>query len=71
MYVEKLDLENIRTFTGGKGLTFVHPDLDFRLLLANSPDKQLRLLMPTFIKRLFLNLFKLGTVIPISEAMVK
>lgn len=46
MYVEKLDLENIRTFTGGKGLTFVHPDLDFRLLLANSPDKQLRLPKP-------------------------
>ena len=26
MYIERLDLENIRTFTGGKPLVFVHPD---------------------------------------------
>lgn len=30
MYIERLDLENIRTFTGGRPLEFVHPDGDYR-----------------------------------------
>ena len=30
MYIERLHLENIRTFTGGRSLVLVHPDGDYR-----------------------------------------
>src|SRR5438067_2151650 len=32
MYIDRLDLENVRTFAGpaGKPLVFVHPESDFR-----------------------------------------
>lgn len=46
MYIERLDLENIRTFTGGKPLDFVHPDGDYRPPKSEKADKDSRLPKP-------------------------
>ena len=43
MYIERLDLENIRTFTRGKPLIFVHPDGDYR---TQHSDRDARLPKP-------------------------
>ena len=46
MYIERLDLENIRTFTGGKSLVFLHPDGDYRPLNSAKGANDLRLPKP-------------------------
>jgi predicted ATPase len=46
MYIERLDLENIRTFTGGKPLVFVHPDGNYRPPKSEKADKDSRLPKP-------------------------
>lgn len=46
MYIERLDLENIRTFTGGKPLVFVHPDGDYRPPRSEKAEKDPRLPKP-------------------------
>ena len=48
MYIEQLDLENLRTFAGvaGKPLVFVHPECDFRPLKTPPSPEDERLPMP-------------------------
>lgn len=46
MYIERLDLENIRTFTGGEPLVFVHPDGDYRPPRSEKAEHDSRLPKP-------------------------
>jgi len=46
MYIERLDLENIRTFTGGEPLVFVHPDGDYRPPHSKKAEQDARLPKP-------------------------
>ena len=47
MYIERIELENIRTFTGGKPLIFINPDGDFRPPQAGKDTRLPRPVCPT------------------------
>ena len=46
MYIDNMALENIRTFTGGKPLEFLHPDRDYRPLKVEKSERDLRIPKP-------------------------